>query len=57
MNNLGFNTTYEEGEKGQFELFRKVENYEGTYMKEGPGIPKFFTLADVERKLGGLGEY
>ena len=57
MNNAGLTTIYEEGEKGQFELFRKVENYEGTYMKEGPGIPKFFTLADVERKLGGLGEY
>ena len=25
--------------------------------KEGNGVPKFFTLADVERKLGGLGEY
>ena len=57
MNNAGLTTIYEEGEKGQFELLRKVENYEGTYMKEGPGIPKFFTLADVERKLGGLGEY
>ena len=53
MNNAGLTTTYEEGEKGQFELIRKVENYEGTYMKEGPGIPKFFTLADVEKKLAG----
>ena len=53
MNNAGLTTTYEEGEKGQFELFRKVENYEGTYMKEGPGVPKFFTLADVEKKLAG----
>ena len=53
MNNAGLTTTYEEGEKGQFELFRKVENYEGTYMKEGPRIPKFFTLADVEKKLAG----
>ena len=57
MNNAGLPTTYEEGETGQFELFKRVEDYEGTYMKEGPGIPKFFTLADVERKLGGLGEY
>ena len=53
MNNAGLTTTYEEGERGQFELFRKVENYERTYMKEGPGIPKFFTLADVEKKLAG----
>ena len=57
MNNAGLPTTYEEGETGQFELFKRVENYEATYMKEGPGIPKFFTLEDVERKLGGLGEY
>ena len=53
MNNAGLTTIFEEGETGQFELFRKVENYEGTYMKEGPGIPKFFTLADVEKKLAG----
>ena len=53
MKELGFNVTIEEGDRGQFELFRKVENYEGTYMKEGPGIPKFFTLADVEKKLAG----
>ena len=51
MNNAGLTTTYEEGERGQFELFRKVENYEGTYMKAGHG--KFFTLADVEKKLAG----
>ena len=54
MNNAGLTTTYEEGEKGQFELFKKVEGYEGSYMKEGPGIPKFFTLKDVERKLSGI---
>ena len=57
MNNSGLTTIFEEGEKGQFELFKRVEDYEGTYMKQGPGIPKFFTLADVERKMGGLGEY
>ena len=57
MNNAGLPTTYEEGETGQFELFKRVEGYEGTYMKEGPGIPKFFTLRDVEMKLSGLGEY
>tara|TARA_B100000959_G_C14606973_1_gene470456 strand:- start:303 stop:467 length:165 start_codon:yes stop_codon:yes gene_type:complete len=53
MNNAGLTTTYEEGETGQFELFKRVEGYEGSYMKEGPGIPKFFTLKDVERKLSG----
>ena len=53
MNEVGLTTVIEQGETGQFELFRKVENYEGTYMKEGPGIPKFFTLADVEKKLAG----
>ena len=51
MNNAGLATTIEEGETGQFELFKKVENYEGTYMKAGHG--KFFTLADVEKKLAG----
>ena len=51
MNNAGLTTIFEEGQKGQFELFRKVENYEGTYMKAGHG--KFFTLADVEKKLAG----
>ena len=51
MNNEGLYTTIEEGETGQFELFKKVENYEGTYMKEGPGIPKFFTIEDVKNKL------
>ena len=52
MNNAGLPCTYQEGEKGQFELF-----YDGTsYLKgddEIPGstpAPKFFTLKDVERK-------
>ena len=53
MNNAGLPCTYEEGETGQFELF----NDSTPYLKEGNGVPKFFTLADVERKLGGLGEY
>ena len=55
MNNAGLPTTYEEGETGQFELFKD----NASYMKEDvrDGIPKFFTLEDVERKLGGLGEY
>ena len=52
MNNAGLYTIIKEGETGQFELFKKIENYEGTYMKEGPGIPKFFTIEDVQKKLG-----
>ena len=56
MNNLGFNTTYEEGEKGQFELFRHitVENssYWVSYIKAGHG--NFITLSNVERKLAGM---
>ena len=58
MNELGFTTTIEEGSTGQFELYRLeiVENsdYWTSYMTEGTGIPKFFTLADVEKKLAGL---
>ena len=55
MNNAGLHTTIEEGETGQFELFK---NY-ASYMKEDDrdGIPKFFTLEHVEKRLGGLGEY
>ena len=55
MNNLGFNTTYEEGDKGQFELFRltTVDNsdYWVSYIKAGHG--DFITLSTVERKLSG----
>ena len=61
MKALGFNVIIEEGETGQFELFsHKGTNYNLnsenwiSYMKEGEGIPKFFTLLDVERKLSGL---
>ena len=55
MNNAGLTTTYEEGDTGQFELFKD----NASYMKEDvrDDIPKFFTLEDVERRLGGLGEY
>ena len=53
MNNAGLPSTYEEGETGQFELFHDST----PYLKGGNGVPKFFTLEDVERKLGGLGEY
>ena len=50
MNNAGIPTTFEEGETGQFELFHDSNSY----MKEGIDIPKFFTLADVEKKMAGL---
>ena len=62
MNNAGLTTTFEEGNTGQFELFRNVTvdgtDYWVSYMKErkgnmGPEIPKFFTLNDVELKLSG----
>ncbi len=55
MNNAGLTTTYQEGETGQFELFKD----DASYMKEDGRdvIPKFFTLEDVEKRLGGLGEY
>ena len=57
MNELGFTTTIEEGSTGQFELYRLVttenSDYWTSYMTEGTGIPKFFTLADVEKKLAG----
>ena len=55
MNNLGFNITIEEGDKGQFELFRyiTVENsdYWVSYIKAGHG--DFITLSNVEHKLSG----
>jgi len=59
MKELGFNVVIEEGDTGQFELFKSHQggghsNWTWvSYMKEGPGIPKFFTLADVEKKLAG----
>ena len=57
MNELGFITTIEEGNTGQFELYKlkTVENsdYWTSYMTEGEGVPKFFTLHDVELKLSG----
>ena len=58
MKALGFNVIIQEGETGQFELFShkgtnynfNIENWT-SFMKEGEGIPKFFTLHDVEKKL------
>ena len=51
-----------EGETGQFELFKhKGTNYNllnkenwVSFMKESDGIPKFFTLHDVEKKLSNI---
>ena len=63
MNNAGIPTTFEEGETGQFELFQSVTIQKTkhmsttnwiSYMKEGDGIPKFFTLRDVEEKLADI---
>ena len=63
MNNAGLTTTFEVGETGQFELFKEVivqktKHMSTTewvsYMKEGDGIPKFFTLRDVEEKLANI---
>jgi len=63
MNNAGLTTTFEVGETGQFELFKEVivqktKHMSTTewvsYMKEGDGIPKFFTLRDVEEKLADI---
>ena len=58
MKALGFNVIIQEGETGQFELFKhKGTNYNFndenwiSFMKEGDGVPKFFTLHDVEHKL------
>jgi len=61
MKELGFSVIIEEGETGQFELFKhrgtnynyNAENWI-SYMKEGDGVPKFFTLHDVEKKLSNL---
>ena len=62
MKELGFNVAIFEGETGQFELFKhKGKSYSLTnkenwvsFMKEGDGIPKFFTLHDVEMKLSNI---
>ncbi len=58
MKELGFNTVIEKGEPGQFELFTRswvqleiFPDMWSSFMKEGPGIPKLFTLDDVKLKL------
>ena len=51
MNNEGLSTIIEEGSTGQFELFESQQSEWVSYMKEGTGIPKFFTIEDVKNKL------
>ena len=55
MKDQGWNVLIQEGDSGQFELFRhKCTNYNFnndnwiSFMKEGDGIPKFFTMSDIE---------
>ena len=55
MNNAGLHTVIEVGENGQFELFKDNASWMSENVRDG--IPKFFTLEHVEKKLGGLGEY
>jgi hypothetical protein len=52
MNNAGLLCTYQEGEKGQFELFYDSTSYlnGGDEIQGSSPAPKFFTLKDVERK-------
>jgi len=55
MNELGFNTTIEECDSGQFELFQHItvekSDYWVSYIKAGHG--DFITLSNVESKLSG----
>ena len=51
MNNAGLSTTFEEGDKGQFEVFENSGRRGDwtSYLKAGHG--SFITLSQVERKL------
>ena len=53
MNNAGLRTIFEEGDTGQFEIFKygKGANY-NSFIKAGHG--NFITLSQVERKLAGM---
>ena len=58
MKEQGWNVLIQEGDSGQFELFRhRGTNYNFnsdnwiSFMKEGDGIPKFFTMSDIEKRL------
>jgi len=49
MNNSGLSTTFEEGDKGQFEVFESRQANWTSFLKAGHG--SFITLSQVERKL------
>ena len=51
MNNAGLTTTFEEGDKGQFEVFENSGRQGGwqSFLKAGNG--SFITHSQVERKL------
>ena len=58
MKEQGWNVLIQEGDSGHFELFRHIgTNYNFnndnwiSFMKEGDGIPKFFTMSDIEKRL------
>ena len=53
MNNAGLQTIFEEGDTGQFEIFKygKGANF-NSFMKAGHGT--FITLSQVERRLAGM---
>ena len=53
MNNAGLQTIFEEGDKGQFELFKYGKGAKfNSFIKEGHGT--FITLNQVERRLAGM---
>tara|TARA_B110000196_G_scaffold312773_1_gene318498 strand:+ start:459 stop:620 length:162 start_codon:yes stop_codon:yes gene_type:complete len=49
MNNAGLSTSYEEGDKGQFEVFESQQGRWPSFLKAGHG--KFITLSQIERRL------
>ena len=51
MNNAGLSTSFEEGDKGQFEVFENSGRQGGwqSFLKAGNG--SFITHSQVERKL------
>jgi len=53
MNNAGLQTIFEEGDRGQFEIFKygKGANF-NSFIKAGHGT--FITLSQVERRLAGM---
>jgi len=53
MNNAGLQTIFEEGDRGQFELFKYGKGAKfNSFMKAGHGT--FITLNQVERRLAGM---